>query len=164
MSVAYTVALAVLMFAGLQVVIWMSSRCANPVASLCRDPVAVELWQRGKCSGRVEWSQLVGVEILVFDPGSWWCCMVLSLASCEGCDLRVPYDMAVNSGLLGRLQRLPGFDREMVARAESCLDDGLFLCWQGAPGEAAVCGANLPPGEPHEVSRKRPTTALSREQ
>ena len=42
----------------------------------------------------------------------------------------IPMGAAGSEGLLGRLQRLPGFDSEAVIRASSSVENRQFLCWE----------------------------------
>jgi hypothetical protein len=108
------------------------------------DDMAVTIDERGVrrtlAGGKVEqvaWEDLTAVLIMTTGDGPFSDDFFFVLIGAHGTGCLVPQGEA--SDLLGRLQRLPGFDSAKVIEACGCTDAARFLCWKGEAGQAMVC-------------------------
>jgi len=96
-------------------------------------------------SEHIAWKDLTEVSILTTSGGPYVDDFFWVLLG-EGSGCFVPGPLA--AGLMGRLQRLPGFDNEQVLRSVGSVTEAHFLCWKGKAGEgllAAAPNATEPP-------------------
>jgi hypothetical protein len=84
---------------------------------------------------RVQWDDLVEVEIITTDEGPWLDDMFYVLHG-GGSGCVVPSEHSKSGELLERLQRLPGFDNAKVIEASSCTENARFVCWRKAESDA----------------------------
>ena len=115
-------------------------------------PAGVQVTSRGvrrqAPDGRVEevaWDKLVQVSIVTSDEGPYNEDLFFLLQGADGGGCAVASDEAEATGLVMRLQQLPGFDHDALIQASSCTIEAHFICWRGRPGEGlAAAREDLP--------------------
>jgi len=95
---------------------------------------------------RIAWDDLVQVSIVTTEEGPFSDDLFFLLQADDGSGCIIANEQAAETGLVGRLQRLPRFDNEALIQASGCTVDAHFVCWRGEPGEGAA--ASQPPPEP----------------
>ena len=83
-------------------------------------------------SESVRWGELQEVSILTTDEGPYGDDVIWMLRGTGG-GCAVPSETDGVTGLLARLQQLPGFDNGAVIRAMGSTDAAEFVCWRRAP-------------------------------
>ena len=78
----------------------------------------------------VDWSDLVEVVVVTSSGGPWSEDVFFMLAGSRGNGCAVPSSEAEEQGLLERLQKLPGFDKEKFGKAMHSVDDARFVVWR----------------------------------
>jgi hypothetical protein len=78
----------------------------------------------------VGWDDLVEVAIRTTPEGPWREDVFFLLTGRDGGGVAVSQGEAVELGLLGWLQALPGFDNQRVVEAMTYAEDALFVCWR----------------------------------
>jgi hypothetical protein len=86
----------------------------------------------GKVEG-VAWADLEEVSVLTTADGPFAEDVLFVLAGRDGSSCVVPQGAPESTHLLGRLQRLSGFDNEAIIRAMSNTGDARFVCWRRPP-------------------------------
>jgi hypothetical protein len=87
---------------------------------------------------RIAWDDLVQVSIVTTEEGPFSDDLFFLLQADDGTGCIIASEQAEETGLVGRLQRLPRFDNEALLQASGCTVDAHFICWQGAPGEGVA--------------------------
>ena len=100
------------------------------------DGEGVRRLRHGRLREAVRWTELVQVSIVTTDEGPYVEDFYLLLHAADGTGCAVGLGRAVEVRLLELLQRLPGFDNEVVARASGSVGEAMFTCWTGSPGDA----------------------------
>ena len=80
-------------------------------------------------SERVRWEDLREVVIVTTDEGPFVDDVFWMLVGDHG-GCAVPSESTGFEALMGRLQRLPGFDNDAVIRAMMSTDNASFVCWR----------------------------------
>jgi hypothetical protein len=78
---------------------------------------------------KVDWNDLVSVEIITTDKGPFLPDVFWVLhGSSTGC--MIPQGATGETELLNRLQKLPGFQNYVLIKAMMSMENARFLCWQ----------------------------------
>jgi hypothetical protein len=85
----------------------------------------------------VAWKDLQEVVILTTDDGPFAEDFFIILHGEEGSGCVVPLEQAASTGLVERLQTLPGFDNNKLAEASSSIRRGQWVCWQATENTSA---------------------------
>ena len=80
-------------------------------------------------SERVRWEDLREVVIVTTDEGPFVDDVFWMLVGDHG-GCAVPSESPGFEALMGRLQRLPGFDNDAVIRAMMSTENASFVCWR----------------------------------
>jgi hypothetical protein len=81
----------------------------------------------------VRWSELTEVRIVTTDAGPWSeDVYVVLVGAGERSGCLVPNAVLASSGVLDRLQALPGFDNRAVVEAMGSTANAVFTCWKRA--------------------------------
>jgi hypothetical protein len=86
-------------------------------------------------NGKVEqvaWDDLLEVGVLTTSDGPFAEDVFFVLIGRDG-GCVVPHGAPESTALLARLQRLPGFDNEVLIRAMTSTEDARFVCWRRDP-------------------------------
>ena len=111
---------------------WLKKRLsANGPCTVSFDDDSITCRRSGGLVESVKWSDLRAVVIKTTDTGPWVDDVFWVLAGRAG-GCVVPSESRGMDQLLGRLQRLPGFDNEAVMDAMQSTENRDFLCWTKA--------------------------------
>lgn len=125
-------------------------RRLRPELFEARERVVVDAWGVRRLVGprqteALAWGELVRVTITTTAAGPGTGLYVL-LHGADGRGVAVAQRLALQVELLPLLQRLPGFDHEVVARAARSTEVASFLCWEGSAGAGDRLAASLREG------------------
>ncbi len=123
---------------------WQPHLFEGPKARVEVDKAGVRRYLGEQMVEQVTWAELTQVSIMTTDEGPFsedffW----LFYADGHGCAIGQGLAMPVD--LLGRLQKLPGFDNLAVISASCSTDWQEFICWQGKAGDALVLASDETP-------------------
>jgi len=113
-----------------------------------RERIDVDGWGVRRFEGprqteALAWSTLVRVSITTTADGAASEHCYIMLHSVDGSGVAVSSQLAAAPGLLASLQRLPGFDREAIARVKAAVEPADVACWEGAAGDGLIVARAL---------------------
>ena len=94
------------------------------------DEVGVRRQRNDGVIEQVTWDELEEVVIKTTAAGPYFEDFFLILHGQNGSGCVVPLEQAGTTGLLERLQSLPGFDHEKLIQATASVEEARFTCWR----------------------------------
>lgn len=108
-----------------------AARPPRPKDKVAFDDTRVVVHRADGGTESVDWKDLVEVGIVTTDEGPWLDDVLWRLVPADGkTGCVVPSEAEGMPALLERLQQLPGFDNEALARAMGCTSNAAFVCWK----------------------------------